>query len=93
MNDSPEKMKMLEMFNNPDNWVRFVLTPSSRIFPFFQDAIKKVKTGDNFGILRVLNKERSEKIKKEVWEYYKLSFEWQDKNICGIDVFRNIGGE
>jgi hypothetical protein len=79
------------MENN--KWIRFIIDSNSNFFPVFQQVIKQVKPEKDNVIIKVLNKEKSQKLKMEYKEHFKFVFDWQENNICGIEVFKLIEGE
>jgi len=71
-------------------WKPYILTTDSSFFPIFQQVIKQAEGKDSV-IIKVLNKQRTEILKKECHDWFKLIFEWQeDKDICGIDILKKV---
>jgi len=71
-------------------WNRYALTKDCAFFLIFQQVIKQTE-GKDVVIVKVLNKERSEKLRKECYDFYKLVIEHIDKDIDGIEVFKKVG--
>jgi len=74
-------------------WNRYTMTRDCAFFPIFARVIKQVEFGKESIMVRVVHKERTEKIKKPCHDLFKLVFEWQDENVCGIDVFKKVWEE
>lgn len=74
-----------------NNWVRIIISSDSDFFPIFQNVIKQVEFGKEFVLVNVINKERSVNLKKECKDQFKFVFDWQNKDTCGIEVFKKIG--
>jgi len=70
-------------------WKPYTLTTDSFFFPIFQQVIKQSDGKDSL-IVSVVNRERSEKLKKEIRDHYRLVFQHQENEICEIDVFKKI---
>jgi len=71
-------------------WKRYSLTTESAFFPIFQQVIRQ-SDGKDAIIVGVLNKERTDKLKGlECRDHYRITFEWQDQDICGIDIFKKV---
>jgi len=73
-------------------WNRYTLTRDSTFFPIFVQVIKQTEGKDTV-VVKVLNKERTEKLKIECYDFYKLIIEHIDKDIDGIDVFKKVREE
>ena len=71
-------------------WNRYNVTDDCPLLPIFQKVIKQTE-GKDVVIVKVLNKERSEKLRKECYDFYKLVIEHIDKDIDGIEVFKKVG--
>lgn len=74
-----------------NKWEPFIITPSSTFFPVFSKAIKMVEFGKDSLEISVVNQDKSSKLKKVVKEKFRFIFDWQDKDICGVEVFRKMG--
>jgi hypothetical protein len=68
---------------------QIIINPDSSFFPIFCKAIKTVEYPKKELSIKVLNREKSMKNKKNIFNYYKFIFDWQDdnNNICSVDVF------
>lgn len=72
-----------------DNWKRYILTTDSSFFPIFQQVIKQSEGKDSL-IVSVINKERSIKLRKEIRDQYRFVFQYQENDVCGIDIYQLI---
>lgn len=73
-------------------WKRYNLTIDCAFFPIFVQVIKQTEGKDTV-VVKVLNKERTEKLKMECHDFFKLVIEHIDKEIDGIDIFKKVGEE
>lgn len=73
-----------------EKWKRIIISPESNLMDLFCQAIKKVNPNQNRLRATIVNQERTNKLKKEVKDIYEFHFDWQDENICGIEVFKKM---
>jgi hypothetical protein len=71
-------------------WIPISITNESYLYPLFQQAMQHIKPGQTTLIATTINKERTDKLKQEMKDTFRFEFEWQDENVCGIDVFKKI---
>lgn len=64
------------------------ISTNSKLFPLFQQEIKKVKPYQTEHEVIVTNNQRSKLIKKKVTEKYRFEFQWLSDDICAVEMFR-----
>jgi hypothetical protein len=71
------------------NMKQIIINPDTSFFPIFQKVIKQSKYPNKEMTIKILDKERSLKVKKNIFNYYLFKFDWQDDNhdISGVDVY------
>lgn len=72
-------------------WKRIIVTPESNFFSVFCKAIKNTKKEKETMTIKVIDRNRSNRLKKEIYDLYKFQFDWQDDNVVGIEVYKKVG--
>lgn len=77
------------------SWKRMIMNSDSPYFPVFLQIIKSVPFGEKSVTKTLINKKRSQTMRKEMKERFRFDFEWQDDDdsICGIEVYKEINNE
>lgn len=62
-----------------DGWKRVIVNTDSPFFPIFQKIVKNSKLQHPYNVATVDIKD---------WGIYKFEMEWQDENICAVEVLK-----
>ena len=74
-------------------WKRMVISPNSPFFTPFMQIVRQVKMGQEVVKKTIINRVRSKQARQEVRETYRFDFDWQDEDICGVEVYKEIADE
>ncbi|HON83094.1 MAG TPA: hypothetical protein PLI22_03045 [Caldisericia bacterium] len=65
-------------------WKECRLAPDDLLLQFLLDQTRQTTSADTEKIFSIRNNKNNQ------IEKYKICFDWQEENICGIDIFKEI---
>lgn len=77
-----------------DNWIQIYPAPGTVLF---NQIYQKVLKDERFQYpsegheVSLVNKARSEAMKTEIRESFKIDIQWMGDEVCGIDVYKKVG--
>lgn len=77
---------------NEEKWYRYYIDFNSYLFKIINDHLKKSNKNHKAINIHILNEDRMVKLKssEKIIDDYKIILDWQEDDICGIEVYKKI---
>ncbi|HAT77037.1 MAG TPA: hypothetical protein DCS19_09380 [Flavobacterium sp.] len=88
----PDNVPLVEepIVDRRKEWRQIIITPESTLLPMIQQIIKQTNKDQSEVVITAINRIRTQKIKQEVKESYKIIFHWFDDDTCSFDLFKQM---